>query len=250
MRPIGVMAVLIAAASVMSASALSACGSRQSGAVATGVLAASASPAPASFVGMWKNADGQVLFVDRAASGYVGTFYDGGVKALQADLHERADALVGSGKPVDRWKIAYDTSQGRLVLSDPKWASMSFTKAPPDAAGLSGGTAAQTDPFVGTWLTLGQTDASRGFAVIAKTPDGYRVSEGGGGGLFGTYAFVRNGDTIQGVPPDPKPKDTIRWVFGFEGHPGQLVMKVGNGLPHLLVRTSMSTTVPTRSPTP
>jgi hypothetical protein len=207
---------------------------------------------------MWRNADGQVLFVDKAANGYVGTFYDGGVKWLQSDLREHAGVLVGSGKPGDLWpisrplKISYDSARGRLVVSNPKWASMSFTKAPPNAAGLSGGSAAQTDLFVGTWRGLGQAPAgSQGSAVIAKTHDGYRVSVVVGGELMYTDPFFPNGDEIQDFrPAAPKPKGTIRWVFRYEGHPGQIVMKFGNGLPHLMVRESMSTTLPSPSPTP
>jgi hypothetical protein len=212
--------------------------------------AASVPPAPASFVGMWQNASGQVLFVERTASGYRGTFYDGGVKSLHSALRQSGHALVGVGKPADRWKVVYDAAQGKLILGGP-WAPMSFTKAPPDAAGLSGGSAGQTDPFVGAWRTLGQTTDRSGYVVIAKSQDGYRVSMIVSGDLFGSYTFYRNGDAIQDFPPTAsKPKDRIRWVFRYAGRPGQLVMEQGNGLPHVQVRESMSTALPSPSPTP
>ena len=247
---------------VVALAALSGCGQSPSSSPPAATAtppAGSASPAPASFVGMWWNADRQVLFVAKAPSCYVGTFYEGGVKELQSDLREHGGALVGRGTPGDGWtisrplKISYDSARERLVVSNPKWASMSFTKAPPNAAGLSGGSAAQADPVVGTWQGLGQAPAgSQGSVMIARTPDGYRVSEVVGGELLGTsYLFFRNGDEIQDFrPAAPKPEGTIRWVFRYKGHLGQLVMGYGNGLPHLLVRTSMSTTLPSPSPTP
>ena len=210
---------------------------------------AAVSPAAASFGGMWQNSQGQVLFVDRAGTGYVGTFYDGGVKQFRIGLHEGPGGLVGPGSSADHWEVSFGTG-GRLVLGNGA-APLSFTRASAGASGLVDTSGAKSDSFAGTWRTLGQPSLSKSVVVIACAGNGYRVSMGFEGGPFSSHLFYRDGDHIQDFRPGtPKPKDLIRAAFNFEGHPGQVVMDYGNGLPHLLVRTSMSTALPTPSPTP